>query len=171
MTDAPLLYEMASKISSTSLGCPTGTYCTEYTFMQKRIVCEGGQAGKQSLSCTLNTTLQFQGRICLIQLRGYIGVTTWMLLRVKKAQFEIHSKFLTSMGWLFFRASNSRARVKSVEANCVQISYSGKQWSTHRYSIHEANPSFSHKCVHHSCKYIITVELYDQSKNTKQQVY
>ncbi len=58
--------------------------------------------------------------------------------------------FLTSIGWLFLSASSSRARVKSVEANCVQMSYSGKQWSTHRYSIHEANPSFNHKCVHHS---------------------
>ena len=56
----------------------------------------------------------------------------------------------TSMGWLFFRASSSMARVKSLTANCVQISNSGKQWSTHRYSIHEAKPSFSHRCVHHS---------------------
>lgn len=32
------------------------------------------------------------------------------------------------------------------------MSYSGKQWSTHRYSIHDAKPSLSHKWVHHSCK-------------------
>lgn len=31
------------------------------------------------------------------------------------------------------------------------MSYSGKQWSTHRYSIQDAKPSFSHRWVHHSC--------------------
>lgn len=31
------------------------------------------------------------------------------------------------------------------------MSYSGKQWSTQRYSIQDAKPSLSHKWVHHSC--------------------
>lgn len=33
------------------------------------------------------------------------------------------------------------------------MSYSGKQWSTHRYSIHDAKPSLSHRWVHHSCEH------------------
>lgn len=55
---------------------------------------------------------------------------------------------------LFFRASSAIALVKSDVMNCVQMSYSGWQWSTQRYSIHDAKPSFSHKCVHHSCNNI-----------------
>ena len=57
---------------------------------------------------------------------------------------------LTSIGWLVCRASSSRARPKSWYTNCVQILNSGKQWSTQRYSIQDANPSFSHRFVHHS---------------------
>ena len=40
------------------------------------------------------------------------------------------------------------------------MSHSGKQWSTQRYSIQEANPSFSHKWVHHSWKSKSAVYLY-----------
>lgn len=57
---------------------------------------------------------------------------------------------ITSMGWLFLSASSSRALVKDEVANCVQMSYSGKQWSTHKYSIHDAKPSLSHRWVHQS---------------------
>ena len=70
-------------------------------------------------------------------------------------------KCLTSIGWLFFRESSSRARLKSLEANCVQMSYSGKQWSTQRYSIQDAKPSFSHKCVHHSCQTSDNLHLFN----------
>ena len=54
--------------------------------------------------------------------------------------------------YLLARASSSIARENSDVTNCVQMSHSGKQWSTHKYSIHDANPSLSHKCVHHSYK-------------------
>lgn len=40
------------------------------------------------------------------------------------------------------------------------MSHSGKQWSTQRYSIQEANPSFNHKWVHHSWKSKSAVYLY-----------
>ena len=131
--------------------------------MQRSTVCKGTVCPILVDQWASNTLFDFKLGYLWMSF-GYFRHNDLIVRRSQKAQFTIHSKALTSMGWLFFRASNSRARVKSVEANCVQMSYSGKQWSTHKYSIHEANPSFSHKCVHHSCKHIITEELYDQSK-------
>ena len=70
-----------------------------------------------------------------------ISTDTSYWLNFNKYEYSSH---------LFFRASSSIAQEKSVVTNWVQMSYSGWQWSTHRYSIHDAKPSFSHRCVHHS---------------------
>ena len=67
--------------------------------------------------------------------------------------------------YLLFSASSFKALAKSVLTNCVHTSNSGKQWSTRRYSIHDANPSFSHKCVHHSCHWMSKKQSEDVHSN------
>ena len=63
---------------------------------------------------------------------------------------QIKMPYMRRLPYLFAMASSCRALLKSPVRNCVHIWYSGKQWSTHKYSIHEANPSLSQRCVHHS---------------------
>ena len=57
---------------------------------------------------------------------------------------------LTSIGCELERASKDKALEYSRLRKLVQISNSGWVWSTHRYSIQVANPSFSQRWVHHS---------------------
>ena len=73
--------------------------------------------------------------------------------------FELSERFqpsakahavITSMGWLLARESRLMALAYSRLRKLVHISNSGWVWSTERYSIQVANPSLSHRWVHHS---------------------
>ena len=56
----------------------------------------------------------------------------------------------TWIGWVLVVASRRRAAPWTDCTKRSHISHSGKMWCTALNSMNRANPSFSHRCVHHS---------------------